>query len=74
MKVVVFIGMYREEVWEVKAFVGEDAENRAAAAFEQYTEVFYVEFQRRWETGDEDSYHILGKELGGTGIEILEAE
>ncbi|ARR10775.1 hypothetical protein [Paenibacillus bovis] len=74
MKVVVFIGMFQEEIWEVKAFIGEDAENKAEAAFEQYTEVSYAEFQRRWDTGDEDSYHILGRELGGTSIEILEAE
>lgn len=71
-KIVVLVKMLQESIQDVETYVGVDAMNHAARAFEKWTGVAYSMYLEKYSTG-KDNYEILGEDYAGTNIYVTDA-
>ncbi|MFS0841308.1 hypothetical protein [Paenibacillus sp. 1P03SA] len=74
MKIALMLRFDQDSLQDVSAFMGPLAEEKAKAAFLDYTGVTYDDYTKRRIEGPEDDIDILGEDHAGSTILIVEAE
>ncbi|OMF66849.1 hypothetical protein [Paenibacillus glucanolyticus] len=71
--IVLFVCIYGDLIEEIKPYIGVNAFERAASAFEAWTGISYAEYKKRSDEGEE-SEEILGEDKAGSTIMFETAE
>lgn len=72
-QIVLFVCIHGDLIEEIKPYIGPNAFERAAAAFEAWTGISYAEYKKRSDEGEE-SEEILGEDKAGSTIMFETAE